>query len=59
MYSIMEKKVYKRIYRAKCGDKSCFSTRIKDINAFLDKILINDATRTFAWIEFEVVCIKR
>lgn len=55
----MEKKVYKRIYRAKCGDRTCFSTRIKDINAFLDKILVNDATRTFAWIEFEVVTMKR
>lgn len=59
MYSIMEKKVYKRIYRVKCGDASCFSTRVKDVHAFLDKILVNDASRTLAWIEFEVVSIKR
>ena len=55
--TIMAKKVYRRLYRARCGDAFCFSTRIKDIYAFLNKILINDGVRTLAQIEFEVVVV--
>lgn len=51
----MEKQVYRRIYRVRCGSAFCMSTRLRDINRFVSNILCTEGDRVIGMIEFEVV----